>query len=201
MWTTSMCYVMWRCYYYCLTDINHFEIVGFQMKFHAFFIEKNKQKCLYHTKWFGWVFCFVKMSWKIFHQKKMEKPTYSKNVCTHKGCAIILRRAIFSPFHNIQNEWKNNEKKRQKSRDYGLSVVYIPHFFVLSFCGYTLCKTKCSVSYIFYQETPFGWMLCVRLTVFLCLWYSKNFFLSHALSLPLSLALSRKLTVCDVISS
>lgn len=104
-----MCYAMRRCYHYCLTDINHFEIVGSQMKFYAFLALKKKWFFLSHALWFGLLF-FLSLQWarKFFIKKKMKKP-FGANlfreclyvfVCiqyTYKGWAIILRRAIFFP--------------------------------------------------------------------------------------------------------
>lgn len=48
-----------RCYYYCLTDINHFEIVGFQMEFYAFLHRKriNKNVCIIRRGFDGFLLC------------------------------------------------------------------------------------------------------------------------------------------------
>lgn len=89
-----MCYAMRRCYHYCLTDINHFEIVGSQMKFYAFSAFKKKWFFLSHALWFGLLF-FLSLQWarKFFIKKKWKSllvQTYLENVCMYLYVYSIL---------------------------------------------------------------------------------------------------------------
>lgn len=132
--------------------------------------EKNEQKCLSHARsGLDFLSRLVKMSRKMSSEKKMGNSTYTWNACTHKGWAIILRRAFFPlPHHNIQN---SRIKETKESWLWTLSCLHSAFFSCSHFVGIFFFYSKQNVQFHTNKHHSLGslWMCSKKLVFILSL--------------------------------